>query len=194
MPIVHSPRAKEFLAILRQRLSDETLSHCVFTAEFMASYAKQAGITNDQAVAAGLLHDLCKDMADDALLAAAAGYGIVPNETQQEKPALLHGPVAAEECRRSLGIEDEAVYEAICWHTTGRPGLGKVGLALYFADFAEPRRKRPEAAEARRRLRKEGFIKALRFVADSKIAHLRTKERMDPVSEAFHAWLKAVAG
>ena len=192
MPIVHSPRAKHFLSVLRQRLSDETVSHCVFTAEFMASCANQAGIANDQAVAAGLLHDLCKEMADDDLLATARKYKIAPNETQQAKPALLHGPIAAEECLRFLNVEDAAVYEAIYWHTTGRPGFGKVGLALYLADFAEPMRKRPEAAEARLILRKDGFGKALRFVADSRLEHLRAKTHRDPISEQFHAWLKTV--
>lgn len=191
MPIVHSPRAKHFLSVLRQRLSDETISHCVFTAEFMASYATQAGITNDQAVTAGLLHDLCKEMADDDLLATAGKYGIAPNETQQAKPGLLHGPVAAEECRRLLDVDDD-VYEAIYWHTTGRPGFGKLGIALYFADFSEPMRKRPEAAEARLRLRKDGFHKALRFVANSRFEHLRTKDHVDPVSAEFHAWLDTV--
>jgi len=192
MPIMHSPRAKEFLRILRQRLSDETVSHCIFTAEFMVSYATQTGITNEQAVTAGLLHDLCKEVADDDLLSMAGEYGIVPNEIQQARPMLLHGPVAAEECRRSLDVNDEAVYEAIYWHTTGRPGFGQLGLALYFADFSEPLRKRPEAAEARNRLREDGFRKALLFVADSRIEYLRKKSHVDPITEEFHAWLNTV--
>ena len=167
------------------------MRHCIFTAEYMASFAAKASITNDEAVTAGLLHDLCKGMSDAELLAAAQEYGLTVNDAQRRKPRLLHGPVAAEECRRKLGIAGEAVYDAICWHTTGRPGLGKLGLALYLADFAEPSRTFPGAEEARRILRKQGFEPALRYVSERKFEHVRTKPDADPVTEAFHAWLEA---
>ena len=191
MPIIETARAKEFVSLLRARVSDYTLRHCIFAAEYMASFAAQAEITNDEAVTAALLHDLCKGMADAELLAAANEHGIVLNDTQRLKPGLLHGPVAAEECRRALGIEDQAVCDAIRWHTTGRPEWGKVGLALYVADFAEPSRASLEAAEARRILRSDGFKAALGYVSARKLEHVRTKPHVDPVTEAFHAWLTA---
>jgi predicted HD superfamily hydrolase involved in NAD metabolism len=192
MPITQTARAREFIQLLRERVPDNTMSHCVFTAEFMAAYADEAGITNDQAVTAGLLHDLGKGLDNASLLAAAQEYGIVLNEIQRRRPALLHGPVAAEECRRSLRINDEAIYEAIYWHTTGRPGLGAVGLALYLADYAEPLRTYPEAVKARALLRGQGFRKALRFVVEQKWEYLRTRPHVDPITEAFHAWLETV--
>jgi predicted HD superfamily hydrolase involved in NAD metabolism len=189
VPIIETARAKEFVSLLRARVSDHTLRHCIFAAEYMASFAAQAEISNDEAVAAGLLHDLCKGMADAELLAAANEHGIVLNDTQRLKPGLLHGPVAAEECRRDLGIADQAVYDAIYWHSTGHPEWGKVGLALYVADFAEPSRTFSEAQEARRILRREGFTPALRYVSARKLEHVRTKLHVDPTTEAFHAWL-----
>lgn len=189
MPITQTARAKEFLHLLRDRVSDKIVSHCVLTAEFMASYAGQAGITNDQAVTAGLLHDLWKGVPDEDMVAAAQRYGIVPNETQRLKPSLLHGPVAANECRDSLGVDDPDVYEAIYWHTTGRAGFCNLGLALYVADFAEPLRSFPDAVEARALVRRAGFHAALRFVAAKKLEHVRTKPHVDPATEAFHAWL-----
>lgn len=190
MPITQTPRAKEFIQLLRSRLSNETVSHCIFTAEYMTSFSAQAGISNDQAVIAGLLHDLCKDMSDTDLLARAGTYGVAVSDTQRAKPGLLHGPVAAEECRRKLGIEDQEIYDAIYWHTTGRPGLGKVGLALFFADFAEPLRRIPEAEEARDLLRERGFPFALRYAAAEKLDHIRTKHHVDPLTEEFFVWLK----
>ena len=189
MPIVQTARAREFVQLLRNRVSDLTMQHCVFTAEYMASMADQAGITNDEAVTSGLLHDLCKDMTDEELLDTAAQYGITVSEPQRQNPALLHGPVAAEECRRRHGVTDDAVYDAIFWHTTGRPGFGKLGLALYVADFAEPSRKFAEAVEARRLLRSEGFGPALRYVSARKLEHIRTKPHVDPSTDAFHTWL-----
>jgi HD superfamily phosphohydrolase YqeK len=192
VPITQTRRAKEFVHLLRNRVAGETASHCIFTAEFAASYADQAGITNDQAVTAGLLHDLWRGADDAALLEAAAKYGITVTEAQGFQLGLLHGPVAAEECRRELAIEDPEVYEAIYWHTTARPGFGRVGLALYVADFAEPSRRFPEAREARALLRAKGFHAALKYVATKKLEHVRTKPHVDPITEAFHAWLNQV--
>ena len=170
------------------------MQHSVFTAEYMSMLAAQAEISTDQAVTAGLLHDLCKDMTDEELLAAAARYGIALGETQQRYPGLLHGPVAAEECRRDHGIDDPEIYDAIFWHTTGRPGFGRLGLALYLADFAEPTRKFQEAAEARRMLRSEGFAPTLKYVSAQKLEHVRTRTHVDPSTEAFHTWLTTEAG
>ena len=194
MPIVESGRAKEFVALLRDRVTDKTMRHCIFTAAYMASFAAEAGVTNDDAVAAGLLHDLCKKMPPEDLLAAADEYGLALNDSQRRKPQLLHGPISAEECRRKHGVGGDGVYEAIFWHTTGRPGLGPVGLALYVADFAEPSRAFPEAAEARRILRASGFKAALRYVSEQKYQHVLTKPVMDPITASFHTWVIAEFG
>lgn len=189
MPIVDSPRAKEFVRLLRQRLSEQTVSHSIFAAALMASFADEAGITNDQAVTAGLLHDLYKDADDASALATAEKWGIVLTETQRSNPGLLHGALAAEECRRDLGITDPAVLEAIEWHTTGKPGFGPVGLALYLADFAEPSRRHPAAAEAREILRQEGYRKALLYASGKKLEHVNSKRDIDPTTLEFHRWL-----
>ena len=189
---MQTARVEEFSQLLRSRVSERTFNHSVLTAEYMASFAPQIGVTNEQSVTAGLLHDLCKGMEDTRLFEAAARYGIAVTDVQRARPGLLHGPVAAEECRQDLAIQDEAVYEAIYWHTTGRPGLGPVGLALYVADFAEPARKFGDAVTAREILQNDGLRAALRFVADRKLEHVRTKPHVDPATEAFSAWLKTV--
>lgn len=189
MPVANMPQSKEYLRCLRERLSDEKVSHCVFTAEYLSSFAGSLGISHDEAVTAGLLHDFCRDLNKEEMLQQARAYRIPISESQMEKPSLLHGPVSAEMCRREFGISD-AVYEAIYWHTTGRPGLEILGQALYLADFAEPTRKFPEAAEAREWLRKQGFESALLYVAEMKIVFCQDKKVIDPNTQAFLLWLK----
>ena len=107
---------------------------------------------------------------------------------------LLHGPVAAEEVRHDLIITSEDVYEAIAWHTTGKPGMAQLGLALYVADFSEPHRTHISSEMARDILRRDGFQAALRSVARSKLEHVRTKAHMDPMTESFHAWIEERIG
>ncbi len=183
------PRAAEFLALIEARLREKTFRHSVATTHLMLSTADGLGVTPEQAVTAGLLHDLGKSAKGPELLERAEAYGLYISDSQRDYPKLLHGAVAAEECRRDLGITDEAVLEAICWHTTGRPGLGNLGQALYLADYSEPLRPHPDASVARAILDTDGFMAALLFVSTQKLAYVRTKPHVDPATEAFHAWL-----
>ncbi|MDQ1257677.1 MAG: nicotinate-nucleotide adenylyltransferase [Candidatus Hydrogenedentes bacterium] len=186
-----SPRAGEFIALLSERLPEKTRRHCLSTAQYLTSFATKVGVTFDEAVRAGLLHDAAKGLNRKEILDSAARYGIPINEAQEASPKLLHGPVAAEMCRHELGIEDAAFHDALYWHTTGRPEFGPLGLALYFADYAEPARDYDEARQARNVLDKHGFEKALHYVAEKKRERLQIKGTVvDPMTEAFYAWLK----
>ncbi len=184
------PRAGEFTSLLEASLPEKTFLHTMSTARYMAELSARLSISYEDAVGAGLLHDLKKGIGKDELLHEAEAYGIELTPAQRENPKLLHGPVAAEHCRSTLGIASEAVYEAIYWHTTGRPGLGLMGLALYFADYAEPLRKRPEAEHAREMCESHGFYPALYFVATQKTQYVRNHTTVDPISEAFYAWIE----
>lgn len=181
-----TPRADEFLALIRERLPVKTYRHTLSVAQTMLDAAEAAGISEEQAVTAGLLHDLCKPLKPDALAEKAKRYGI----TQYlDVPNLLHGPVAAEEARRELGVQDEAVIDAVRWHTTGRAEWGRVGQVLFYADFSEPRRPHPQAAEARRILTERGFNAALRYVVHEKFHFVKKKYAPDPNTQAFEEWV-----
>ncbi|MCF6284661.1 MAG: bis(5'-nucleosyl)-tetraphosphatase (symmetrical) YqeK [Candidatus Hydrogenedentes bacterium] len=190
MPIAKMPRYKEFHHLIRDRLPEEKVSHCIFVAEYAASLSDAAGVDHDDAVTAGMLHDLCRTVPGDDLLKQARHYGLNPSEAALEAPLLLHGPVAAEECRRDLDINSTSVYEAIYWHTTGRPDLDRLGQLLFLADFSEPTRRFPEAAQARALVRNKGFDAALLFVAEKKLVFQKSKAVLDPNLQAFLWWLQ----
>lgn len=183
---------ENYLALLRGRLPDKRLRHVLGVTDLATAIALREGLEVARVETAALLHDLCRTVSNEGMLERAMHYGLPVSTLQRAKPMLLHGPVAAEEARRTLGLEDPEVYEAIYWHTTGVPGLRPVGQALYLADFAEPNRDYPEAAEARACWEREGFDAALRFVAAHK-AEFATKKPSgaDPNTAAFLAWLQA---
>lgn len=176
--------------LVRQRLPEKTAAHSESVADYMEYLARKIEIPVGAAVQAGLLHDIAKALPDETLLEKAREWEIALTPSRLVKPNLLHGPVGAEWCRRKLDIRDEAVLEAIAWHTTGRPGLGKIGLALYLADFAESLRCHAEAEEARHVFEREGFLAAVRFTAARKLAYVRTRPPVDETTESFHAWLQ----
>ena len=182
-----TPRADEYLALLTGRLAEKTLRHVHSVAKFMLRIADEAGISDEQAVTVGLLHDLCKAYKKEELREKALFYGLTEH---LDNPNLLHGPVAAEECRVELSIEDEAVLQAIAYHTTAKGHWNTVGCALYVADFAEPLRTRPEAQHARELLTTEGFSATLLYVAQTRLAYVREKFGVNEATEGFVQWLK----
>ncbi len=194
MSTLTAGRAAEFLPVLESRLPPKTLRHVISVAETLLKVRAHAGITEDQAVAAGLLHDLCKPMQGADLLARAREYGIAVSDFLRERPTLLHGPVAAEESKRTLGVDDAEVFDAIYWHTTGRAEWNPTGVALYFADFSEPLRDRPEAKEARKILDREGYESAVRYVVTAKLKYVEQKHGLQSADIAFRDWALAPWG
>jgi HD superfamily phosphohydrolase YqeK len=94
----------------------------------LAGDAEEARAMRD----AGLLHDALRD-APEALLRELTGDERSPAE-------ILHGPAAAVMLERA-GERRAALLDAVRWHTIGSGAWGRVGRALYMADFLEPGRK-----------------------------------------------------
>ncbi|MGI9180030.1 MAG: HD domain-containing protein [Longimicrobiaceae bacterium] len=134
--------------------------------------------------AAGWLHDALRDAKPQEL------SGCVPPEFQHFPPPLLHGPAAAE----LLGAElDEELCMAIRYHTTGHPELGRLGSALYLADFLEPGRDFEEEWRASLRARMPAQMQGvLREVIAARIKHL-IESRKPIRSETAAFWSKVVA-
>jgi len=181
-----APRADEFVALIRSRLPDKTYRHSISVARTMLEAHEKAGIEAEQAITAGLLHDMCKAMKPDDLRRKAKHYNLTE---YLDQPNLLHGPVAAEECRHDLGIDDPDVIDAIRWHTTGRANWCRVGETLFYADFSEPRRPQPQAVEARRICVEQGFEAALRYVVEQKFNYVKKRFKPDPHAQEFEAWV-----
>ena len=186
---LNSPEATAYREILESTLPAKKVRHCLSVARLMLSFGPGLGLEKAALAAAALLHDIARKESPEQLLALAHEYGIAVTPVEAARPNLLHGPVAAERCKRTLGITRPDVYEAIYWHTTARPGLCRLGQALYFADFSEPLRDYPEAGHARELLGQKGFEPALHYVARKKVEFLRGKSVVAPVSEDFLAWL-----
>lgn len=185
-------RRESWLELLGARLPEKRMRHVLGVAGLAVDIARRFGLDEEKLETAALLHDLCRTISNEGMLERAAYYGLHVSDAQSAKPMLLHGPVAAAEARQTLGVTDPEVLEAIHWHTTGTPGLGRIGQALIVADFAEPTREHPEAAEARTLLDTAGLDAALRFVAEQKCRHAEKKSAVaDPNTRAFLDWLRA---
>ena len=99
--------------------------------------------------AAGILHDALRDASPADLVR------ILPERLRQLPPKAYHGPAAAI-LLRADGVSDRGLLRAVRWHTLGSKKFGRLGRALFAADFLEPGR------TAKRRWRERLRVRASR--------------------------------
>ncbi len=155
----------------------------------MSGWAQRLGLPELDQVrwrAAGLLHDVLREGDPRALRER------VPPPLSELPGLLLHGPAAAERLRVE-GVEDGELLHAIAFHTLGHVTLGRLGRALYAADFLEPGRDllNDWRAELRARM-PEDVDGVTRLVVSARIRH--QIERGGPVRPETVAFWNSMAG
>lgn len=117
------------------QVGEKRRAHIARVTALLERWAPSVARDADEARAmrdAGLLHDALRDAPDDQLR-QLSGDPVSPVE-------MLHGPAAAA-LLASQGEQRADLLDAVRWHTLGYSGWGRVGRALYMADFLEPGRK-----------------------------------------------------
>lgn len=117
------------------RVSAPRLAHIERVTALLGEWAEGLSLDERERAAwrdAGRWHDALRD-APEARLREWSGDEASP-------VALLHGPAAANRLA-SDGEEREELLAAIRWHTTGSPLWGRLGKALFMADYLEPGRR-----------------------------------------------------
>lgn len=162
-------------------MGPERLAHCERTAALCRAVAEaqpELGVDPDTAALAGLVHDWGRGEGDDgAMLRAAARLGVAVGRAARRRPvALLHAPVGAEGLRRA-GLESGEVLRAVALHTAGAAGMGNLELLVYTADYCEPGRTHPGAADVRALLDRD-LRAAARLATRQTIEHLMARGDM----------------
>jgi putative HD superfamily hydrolase of NAD metabolism len=123
-------------------LSAERAAHSRRVAQLLAELCLREGIDPDRGRAAGLGHDLCKEMPKKVQRELAARYPEVESSAAFMADKVMHGPAAAVVLAREYQVTDQELLEAIALHTVGRPGMGALASLLYCSDKLEPGRDR----------------------------------------------------
>ena len=116
--------------------------HIARVTALLEQWAHDLGLPSADAAAwrdAGRLHDALRDL-DEPGLRALVGDAVGNVE-------LLHGPAAAVRLAGE-GERRAELLDAIRHHTLGNPAWGRLGRALYMADYLEPGRKFARADRA----------------------------------------------
>lgn len=144
--------AQPELSWLREKayafLKPERIAHVAGCESEAVKLAMRWGEDPETAAEAGILHDITKKRNFEEQLILCGKYGIINDNLELNSPKLLHAKTGAALARDLFGVSDR-VYEAIRWHTTGKPDMTVLEKIIYLADYIEPTRDSPGVEKLR---------------------------------------------
>ena len=123
-------------------LKPKRMPHVLGTEQEAVRLAEKYGADVTKARIAALLHDCTKKLDMDEQLAMCRQYAIPLDELEQKALKLLHSKTGAAIARDVFAVDDE-IYNAILYHTTGKPDMTLLEKIIYLADYIEPTRDFP---------------------------------------------------
>lgn len=130
----------EYLALIKNRMGERRYIHSVNVAKSAVQLAEKYGADVEKAEIAGILHDCCKEIPKEEMLQIILSGGIILDATEKSSSKLWHALAGACYVRDVLGIDDEDIFNAVKYHTTGRAGMSLLEKIIFTADFISDER------------------------------------------------------
>ncbi len=181
-------------AEVKRQLPEKRWIHTLGVVETAVKLAGQYGADAEKADLAALLHDIAKYWPVKKMEAVIRGHRL-PEELLDYDKELWHAPVGAFVAQTELGVADQAVLDAIRYHTSGRAGMTLLDKVVCLADYIEPGRNFPGVAEIRKLAESNleqamlaGFDSTIRFLLDhhKRIFPLTLEARNALIAELEH--------
>ena len=153
-------------------LKPKRIAHVAGCESEAVKLAMRWGEDPETAAEAGILHDITKKLNFEEQLILCGKYGIINDNLELGSPKLLHAKTGAALARDLFGISDR-VYNAIRWHTTGKPDMTLLEKIIYLADYIEPTRDFP-GVEKLRELCYEDIDAAMALGLSMSLADIRS--------------------
>lgn len=125
---------------LKKNLDKKRYKHTKNVAEVARCLAMRYRVDLDKAYLAGYLHDCAKCFSDKEKFALCDFFAIDLTSEELENPALIHAKLGPYIAARDYGVLDKDIYDAICYHTTGRENMSMLEKIIYISDYIEPDR------------------------------------------------------
>ena len=184
------PQGAQWLDRLYHALSPKRFSHTLAVADTARRLALLHGLDAVKAEAAGLLHDCAKCLPLKEMQRIARENELTGDERILESGALLHSVAGAFIARTEYGMEDPEILAAILSHTTGRPGMSRLDMAVWLADTIEPTREPYPLLDKVRMLAGLSLEKAMIASLEGTLAHVRKKgDAVHPATLQTLEWL-----
>lgn len=187
------PLAGQWLDRLFHDLSTKRFAHTLAVAYTARRLALLHHLDADRAEAAGLLHDCAKCMPLKEMQHLARVHRLTEDESILGSGALLHSAVGAYRAQADYGMDDPLVLSAIRNHTTGRPGMSRLDMAVWLADTIEPTRAPYPLLEEVRAAAETSLERAMLLSLEGTLQHVKQKgEAIHPATLETIAWLRTL--
>lgn len=131
----------ELKAWLGNRLPEKRYLHTLSVADVALSLAKRFSLDENDVLRSALYHDAYRYIEHDKAIKELRARGFFIYKEEEENEKLIHAPYAAMKMADDLEEAPSVCVTAVRFHTLGSVLMGKIGAAVYIADYAEPRRK-----------------------------------------------------
>ena len=170
-------------------LKSNRVAHVLGCRDTARELALRWGADPVDAARAGLLHDITKALDGPLQLTLCRAYGTMLDDFSRNNPKTLHAFTGSLVAERIFG-ENEAVVQAIRFHTTGKPAMNTLEKIIYVADYMEPNRKF-DGVEKLRELAFSDLDAALQLGLEMTLAMLHQQGReISPESQQALRYLK----
>lgn len=134
-------RIDEYLSFLESLLTPSRLEHSLGVMQAMAELTPIYSLDRIQAMTAGLLHDVARDLSSEHQLVLAEEAKIELRDPCERHPVYLHALVGAYLVAKELDIADRLILDAIAAHSYAGNGYNfdaPLSRCLRFADILAP--------------------------------------------------------
>lgn len=170
-------------------LKSNRVAHVLGCRDTAREMALRWGADPVDAARAGLLHDITKALDGPLQLTLCRAYGTMLDDFSRNNPKTLHAFTGSLVAERIFG-ENEAVVQAIRFHTTGKPAMNTLEKIIYVADYMEPNRKF-DGVEKLRELAFSDLDAALQLGLEMTLSMLHQQGReISPESQQALRYLK----
>ena len=142
-------RNKEFLEILKTRLTPQRLYHSICVAEQAKHLAEIFGGDTEKAYTAGLIHDIMRYEPPEKMIELIIGDGQVLTESEKKITVTLHAVAGEVYLRKNLKVTDGEILSSVRYHTTGKEDMTLLEKIIYAADLTSADREYPDVDEVR---------------------------------------------
>lgn len=171
-----------FEKVLNARMGEKRYIHSVNVAVEAQRLAKKYGADEQKARLAGMLHDITKETIPSEQLQIIENSNIILNEVEKSSQKLWHAIAGAAFVRDVMSIDDDDVFNAIRYHTSGRANMSLLEKVIFIADFTGAERDY-DGVDEMRTLADKSLEEAMAFGLSFSISDLAKKHfAIDPNS------------
>jgi len=167
--------------IIRHNLSDEKYEHSIGVMSSAKQLAQKYGANVEKAELTGLLHDITKEYSKEQHRNVIEKYNINLDELEKTEKKLWHSITGSYLVKNEI-IDDDEIFNAVRYHTTGRADMSLLEKIIYVADFIEPNRDYDDVEYYRKKAFENldtAFFEGVKWnlieiLQKNKIAHINT--------------------